>query len=950
METTIAEKLRDRAIDVELRPIATLSSSSTLPLGRSHTWLLTETEIFPAVALERVQKHLAQGGELLVMGKVPFEQLTYLHHGNWLTQQGYLREVTTATALFPEVTTDYCAMSLDHNTSSAELTVVRGDFPPAGGSAGQALHMNVPFFASWCTFRTPAPGIMPQGDLTAFWAKGTTDTRKLAIEWQEHDASRWIATVDLTPGWKYYVLKPEDFNFWNDNTSRGRGGSGDHVNLQNVSELAIGLAQTHTKLNEGPHNFWVADIGVAVSDGKLKNLLVQSEIEGLYPANKVYPMEPAAVSVSPAYTTPSAQLEVPVRAWSPYWRPMGSGIDKARRHRFIPVVTATNSQGSRAGTVASMMLHFDGKTSGAITGSIGIPDSGTLTSDGWMDIAAQMIERMQHRLLFTEAGATEYCYDVRDLTEIPVVFGYSVLMRKTAEADSRGDVQTTLSVAGGDVISSASSAVENRVRHSHDAGADAAAESLITSQTLVYEANLLRDGEVVDYISQEIRFEHPPSGSGQFVTARDNRFWIGDIPWRVFGINYMPSSGLALSNGQEFEYWLEDPAYDPDIVQADLERVKEAGFNMVSVFAYSRDNDRLNLLHLLQRCCELDLMVNLSLRPNLNPWPAKKNVTDRLINEIRAWERDEIMAYDVAWEPWWGNASRRMKYKDAWISWVEATYGSAAEAAKVWGFTPEDLASFPSDKEINVDGPWRQAVHDYRRFAHGAINAAYKETYDNIRAIDPNHLVSFRQSEGGNPLVSPASFPVELFAICDAVDFFSPEGYGIGDAPEKAKTFWFTSAYAQGLAPGKPVLLAEYGASVWSGSAFDTDVLLYQRQAQVYENIYNAAEAARAAGTVLWWFPGGYRKYEESDYGLLNSDGTDRPGTIVVREWADKLKRYPPDIEWQGELIGDAAGVRGYVGMYEQLKDEFFDMATTGSLPVVKRAENVTGESTAHGR
>lgn len=935
VESIIAKNLRERAIQLQTANQNDLSSTTALDLGRSHTWILAKTSRFPADALAAVQRHLAAGGELLVLGDAPFEELTHQHDGKWLTQQEYLRKITKPTSLFPLIKVENCAITTDFGAGQNQLSLASEQLPDAPGGLTEALRMQIPELHSWCTFRTQAPEIMPDGDLTTFWAKGTTATKKLAIEWQEHDGSRWIATVDLTPEWQYYVLEPQDFEFWIDNISRGRGGRGDKVNLQNVQEFAVGLAQTHTKLNEGPHEFWIANAGTSKSDGTIKSLLTEGEIDGLYPQNKTYPMNPKSVELNQVYTAPTTALPVPEKAWSAYWRPMGSGIDKNRRHRFIPVATAHNKDGTRAGTVASMTLHFDNPTSGAITGSIGIPNPDVLTTDAWMNVAAQMIEKMQHRLFFAEAGATEFCYDVRDLKAQPITVGFSLIPSSLAMVTNIADVLTTISGISGNHKRGTGFQPMNRSTLNLSELPDPPADL----STLTYEAGLYLSGKLVDYISQEIRFDKLREGPPQFVTARDRKFWKGEKPWRAFGINYMPSSGLALFSGTEFEHWIEDPSYDPDIVQADLERIKSLGFNMVSVFAYSRDNTRLNLLDLLHRCRELGLMVNLSLRPNSNPWPAKKAVTDRLVKEIRAWERDEIMGYDIAWEPWWGNADRRMHYSDRWINWVTREYGSAQAATESWNFATQPLTDFPSDHHLNTDGPWRVAVKDYRRFVHTALNAAYKETRDNIRAIDPNHLVSFRQSEGGNPLVSPSSFPVELAPIADAVDFFSPEGYGIGDSPEKAKTFWFTTAYAQGLAPGKPVMLAEYGASVWSGSVFNPDAMLYQRQANTYENIFQAAEASRAAGTVQWWYPGGYRRGEESDFGLLNPDGTDRPATKVVRKWADRMKQYPADIVWQEPITGNANGVRGYVGLYENLKNQFYDKATTGSFPVVKRAQ-----------
>jgi hypothetical protein len=45
-----------------------------------------------------------------------------------------------------------------------------------------------------------------------------------------------------------------------------------------------------------------------------------------------------------------------------------------------------------------------------------------------------------------------------------------------------------------------------------------------------------------------------------------------------------------------------------------------------------------------------------------------------------------------------------------------------------------------------------------------------------------------------------------------------------------------------------------------------------------------------AHGTVPWWWPGGYRVEERSDYGIVNPDGTPRPAAELIRTYATRLK------------------------------------------------------------
>jgi len=43
-----------------------------------------------------------------------------------------------------------------------------------------------------------------------------------------------------------------------------------------------------------------------------------------------------------------------------------------------------------------------------------------------------------------------------------------------------------------------------------------------------------------------------------------------------------------------------------------------------------------------------------------------------------------------------------------------------------------------------------------------------------------------------------------------------------------------------------------------------------------------------------WWYPGGFRCGENSDFGIINPDGSDRPVTKVIRKLGPQLLNYAP--------------------------------------------------------
>ena len=72
-------------------------------------------------------------------------------------------------------------------------------------------------------------------------------------------------------------------------------------------------------------------------------------------------------------------------------------------------------------------------------------------------------------------------------------------------------------------------------------------------------------------------------------------------------------------------------------------------------------------------------------------------------------------------------------------------------------------------------------------------------------------------------------------------------------------------------------------------------------QSDYHEMFYRMALESGANGTAPWWWPGGYRVNEKSDYGMVNPDGSLRPSAKLLRKYAPPLKverTYPQANQW----------------------------------------------------
>ena len=85
-----------------------------------------------------------------------------------------------------------------------------------------------------------------------------------------------------------------------------------------------------------------------------------------------------------------------------------------------------------------------------------------------------------------------------------------------------------------------------------------------------------------------------------------------------------------------------------------------------------------------------------------------------------------------------------------------------------------------------------------------------------VRSVDPNHLVSFRMTEAGDPTMNWRGVMAYDFPyLAGAVDILEPEAYGRTGDWERVKPGWFEYEYARWAAPELPIMWAEAGVSAW---------------------------------------------------------------------------------------------------------------------------------------
>ena len=99
-----------------------------------------------------------------------------------------------------------------------------------------------------------------------------------------------------------------------------------------------------------------------------------------------------------------------------------------------------------------------------------------------------------------------------------------------------------------------------------------------------------------------------------------------------------------------------------------------------------------------------------------------------------------------------------------------------------------------------------------------------------------------------------------------------------------------------------------------------------------------------ANGAVCWWYPGGFRTNENSDFGILNPDGTDRPATVVLRKYAEQVTRprdIPKPTVWIDFDPDDPAGIEG---IYKKVSSKYWQAVESGQTPGLRSTKTLRTE------
>ncbi|MDO8585883.1 MAG: hypothetical protein Q7T82_02480 [Armatimonadota bacterium] len=842
----------------------------------AETLVLPDARFFPLNAKAALVEFLEQGGNLVVVGGPAFSKMMVQADGKWLDRDAMAARPRALKNVFPLPEIDEDALSNwqpENEGSTAKLSVEDSGVP----EVGQSLQVDLPSSAkSELVVTEDMRSRFGRAYITSFWAKGDANTPDLAIIWEEIDGSRWYAVVNLESEWRQYAIPSYGFRYQRlRRNCKDRGGPNDQFKPENSAKLLFGFVDGLTRDAKGPRSYSVAKLEAAEDD--LSELdFTPPVLESISPDYKVFELTEAVRLEPYARQAPIVEgfdKRPPGKLICPIWRPRGLGAQRKLPFRWIPLLSAFDASGEFRGTPVSMMLNADDSYPGSVWGIVGFADPDFLAkrSQYVIQVVKTLLARMDSGVFLRSGGTDRFCY----LTNEPVKVGVNA---------TGGVSDARLEIKRGDVsVFTKSWRVNGEINVLEDAG-----DLKLQPGEYVVETSLSADGKVADVISYPFSVVDADRKLGpDLVTVKDGDFRLGGKKWYPFGVNYWPLYSAGL---EKREYWLswQDPGqYDPEAVGSDLDQLVSLGMNSVSIQAMEPFHP---LMDFLERCRGRGIKVNISVPGH--PFSGSPKNAAKIAREAHLAENDTFYAYDLAWEPHLGPEKERKALDNTWRRWVEDRYGSVAKAETDWGFKitkPDGKVPGPTDEQVTSEGPWAKMVAAYRRFADDMISKGYGISVREISKVDPNHLFGVRTGYGGTgqPTIDH-HMPFDLCSGVKHLDFTSPEGYGLGGEYINYRRAGFLNEYGRFVSGGKPVFWAEYGVPRY----FQGDYVSWSQDGQTayYRNMHKMFFETDVNGGAGWWWPGGHRIDEDSDFGLIGPDRAPRPAALEYKKVADRFK------------------------------------------------------------
>jgi len=438
---------------------------------------------------------------------------------------------------------------------------------------------------------------------------------------------------------------------------------------------------------------------------------------------------------------------------------------------------------------------------------------------------------------------------------------------------------------------------------------------------------LMMGSQELDHIDSPVRVLNPVATRqpDQKIRVVNGSFMMGGQHFFPRGVNYWPRY-VAGSEDDLFIFsgWLNSNEYDPDIIEADLTEIAALGFNVVNIEYEGLWGDQgREVADFLERCRNHGLWARIALLVSGDSAAYQWSLAPDLDTVLQAGflpGNDRVFAYEILWEPMVGDYYQRQNLDPEWEIWVDQQYGSVDVAQKAWNLTaPVDNTgelTNPSDDQMENDGPWRILVAAYRRFLDDFLGRNIGLFARTMRRDDPDGLLTYRDWTTMTQVYNSQT-GYDIGTGVAHLDFVSPERYYPSLLWPDDRAYGLVTAYSRYRSGGKPVHWAEFGADVGGGGATASSLAA---QSAICDTMMRQVQDDGSNGASVWWWPGGQSPKDNTDFGIMNADGTPRASATTLAQWNRTFAASPPDLAAFGPpqtvVVDRDSDARGSYGLF----------------------------------
>ena len=935
----VAEALHREGFEIEFLSVDDVCDAAKLSTERFFLYVIPNAKSYPVEGENALLDYLMAKGNLMILGTSPFSNPLWKSNKQWIDKASVREGISKQQPA--HIFLDFDKTWIKPNTNrfkTINYEIVKGGangsdacLKLTGNLTNHATYLATPLVL-W-NYEIKLDSTVMNNELFCFWAKGDENSCQVVVHLTDEQGTSGSARILLSTHWTYYVLRKTDF------ISNGNSGK---LDLNKLKQVCLQLDRTTNMMFQGPYTIWFDQVGMAPDPFAHFGEVPQRHlppIETIAPDYKTYPLTNIAalkvVDSQGIVDLSGIKLATPCNLSTCYARPEGKGFEYGYKWRWIPLIRAIDRDGIDRGAAAWLILNqasqqikpegfndaatrhtertiqdilphqvppFEGSTFAVCA----ISDNTTLQEIAKTSFFGTIAKRISTGLFLSRAGSQYFSYKPDQKVKVgAVVINNSpvtedILVRISVRpCNSKVFVfqdESAISVDPGQYLKQVFEWLPQKF----------SADTYIVTSELIYK------GKTIDMISHELGTLHIEKPEpDEFISIKGSDFWLHGKRWYPVGVNYWPIYAMGLEPDDYTYHWLAPGFYNPEEAERDLKLLESLGGNFILIRANAQ-HDGPNLLDFLRRCKNHDIRVVIHLQSHIitdephyfqgvmNPTNFQEELVRRFIFETNLADNTTVFGYDLIWEPniwmfagnwkgshgWRETIPYRQRWDGDWVKWINDRYGSIANAESDWGMPAPRLngkVTSPSENQFQEDGTWRIMMAAYRRFMDDLMSRKWNDAVQKLRDLDPNHLITFRQGNLGYK-------DFTLTATPKHVDFFSMEGHLYRPGDLGSSQAGFINRYLTYLLKGKPFIWVEYGLSVWDENLMGPSEQALYLQAKTIEVVQKEALENGANGFSPWWWAGGYRVAERSDFGIINPDGTSRPSTEIFKKYAALFK------------------------------------------------------------